>query len=112
MFLWNATPVRTEANSAVKHHRWAQVAVLPDFTGISRIRRMAGRASRYAILTALRQPENYGLRGWIWTRSSDLAPVVLRYFQSTSQGRLSGGGSCSIGRRPARCFGVLLMGAR
>src|SRR5260221_8723382 len=28
--------------------------------------------------TALREAENYGLRGWISTRSSDLAQVLLR----------------------------------
>ena len=39
--------------------------------------------------TALREPWNYGLRGWISTRSNDLARVLLQvllkvYFQSTS----------------------------
>src|SRR5258708_4127522 len=29
--------------------------------------------------TALRKPENYGLRGWISTRSSDLAQGLLKY---------------------------------
>src|SRR4030095_7772078 len=34
--------------------------------------------------TALREPWNYGLRGWISTRSNDLARVLLKVnFQST-----------------------------
>jgi hypothetical protein len=31
------------------------------------------------LTTALREAENYGLRGWISTRSSDLAQVLLEY---------------------------------
>ena len=30
--------------------------------------------------TALREPENYGLRGWISTRSNDPAEVLPKYF--------------------------------
>src|SRR6478609_2233337 len=31
--------------------------------------------------TALREPENYGLRGWISTHSSDLAEALLKCVQ-------------------------------
>src|SRR5713101_3564585 len=37
-------------------------------------RRIAARRT-----TALREAKNYGLRGWISTRSSDLAQVLLEY---------------------------------
>src|ERR1700682_5711011 len=38
--------------------------------------------------TALREPANYGLRGWISTRSSDLAQVLLHYLQGRLSGRI------------------------
>src|SRR3979411_2874366 len=53
--------------------------------------------------TALREPANYGLRGWICERSSDLAPVLLKYFRTVVwQGRIvqhfgpSGGNALGI----------------
>src|SRR5437868_13417848 len=53
--------------------------------------------------TALREPANYGLRGWISKRSSDLAPVLLRCFRKVVwQGRIvqhfrpSGGNALGI----------------
>src|SRR5205807_718922 len=54
--------------------------------------------------TALREAENYGLRGWISTRSSDLAKVLLKYLR---------GAVCQAADRaafvanPAECLEVL-----
>src|SRR6476660_7955137 len=53
--------------------------------------------------TALREPANYGLRGWISKRSSDLAPVLLSYLRKAVCGerivqhfRPSGGDALGI----------------
>src|SRR6266581_2746481 len=53
--------------------------------------------------TALREPANYGLRGWISKRSSDLAPVLLSYLRkAVCNGRIvrhfrpSGGSALGI----------------
>src|SRR4029077_9767162 len=52
--------------------------LLPDFSGKCDVRRIAGEAPPTRRTTALRCPWNYGLRGWISTRSSDLAHVLLK----------------------------------
>src|SRR3954469_10155203 len=53
--------------------------------------------------TALRQPKNYGLRGWISTRSNELAAVL----EGVSHMAACQGGSCSVFSHPAECFGDL-----
>src|SRR5437867_4314796 len=53
--------------------------------------------------TALREPANYGLRGWISKRSSDLAPVLLKY-SGRSFGR---SGRAAFPAIRWKCFGDL-----
>src|SRR5262249_40991697 len=70
--LWVHRAIRL---SSVRHAGWAALGLISRKKSASAL---AEPAPRFVPTTALRAPENYGLRGWIWTRSSDLAPAVLR----------------------------------
>ena len=50
------------------------------FHGKMRLPKISRRRIAVRPTTALREPENYGLRGWISTRSNDPAEVLHRYF--------------------------------
>jgi hypothetical protein len=51
------------------------------FHGKMRLPEISRRRIALRRTTALREPENYGLRGWISTRSNDPAEVLQTYFR-------------------------------
>src|SRR6266567_5641148 len=58
--------------------------------------------------TALREPANYGLRGWISKRSSDLAQVILKVPPKVlPDGRLRGADRAALPAIRWKCFGDL-----
>src|SRR5882672_904675 len=57
--------------------------------------------------TALREPANYGLRGWISTRSSDPARVLLRYAPGVSRKAVCQGDRAAFSAIRWKCFGDL-----
>src|SRR5258707_7278687 len=57
--------------------------------------------------TALREPANYGLRGWISTRSSDPARVLLRYAPGVSRKAVCQGDRAAFPAIRWKCFGDL-----
>jgi hypothetical protein len=69
--------VPTSGNPPVKPRHLPKLRLLPDFPGKCRIGRLPGFVLASRSTTALRDPANYGLRGWISTRSSDLAQVLF-----------------------------------
>jgi hypothetical protein len=75
----------------------------------------------WRLTTALREPWIYGLRGWISTRSNDLAQVLLQrllqvllkvYFVKYFRLAVCQGGSCGIFGQPAGMLWGFIKGAR